>query len=55
MFEVEDARRVGLMSLVGMGGLDAAKISPLLPSRDRIAEACARGGSTMFGSGISPG
>jgi hypothetical protein len=23
--------------------------------RDRIAEACARGGSTMFGSGISPG
>jgi|SRR5688572_464590 SAM-dependent methyltransferase len=38
-FEVEDARRVGLMSLVGMGGLDAAKISPLLPSRDRIAEA----------------
>jgi hypothetical protein len=25
------------------------------PGRDRIAEACARGGSTMFGSGISPG
>ncbi len=24
-------------------------------SRDRIAEACRRGGSTMFGSGISPG
>src|SRR4029078_7813804 len=23
--------------------------------RDRIAEACARGGSTMFGTGISPG
>jgi 2,4-diaminopentanoate dehydrogenase len=23
--------------------------------RDKIAEACARGGSTMFGSGISPG
>ena len=23
--------------------------------RDRIAEACERGGSTMFGSGISPG
>ena len=23
--------------------------------RDRIAEACRRGGSTMFGSGISPG
>jgi 2,4-diaminopentanoate dehydrogenase len=25
------------------------------PGRDRIAEACQRGGSTMFGSGISPG
>ena len=23
--------------------------------RDKIAEACQRGGSTMFGSGISPG
>src|ERR1700730_6730120 len=25
------------------------------PGRDRIAEACRRGGSTMFGSGVSPG
>jgi 2,4-diaminopentanoate dehydrogenase len=25
------------------------------PGRDRIAEACRKGGSTMFGSGISPG
>ena len=25
------------------------------PGRDRIVEACERGGSTMFGSGISPG
>jgi 2,4-diaminopentanoate dehydrogenase len=25
------------------------------PGRDRIVEACQRGGSTMFGSGISPG
>src|SRR3954453_17179708 len=25
------------------------------PDRERIADACARGGSTMFGSGISPG
>src|SRR5439155_3084584 len=25
------------------------------PDRDRIAAACERGGSTMFGSGISPG
>ncbi|GGL35636.1 NAD(P)H-dependent amine dehydrogenase family protein [Nocardia jinanensis] len=25
------------------------------PGRDRIAEACRRGGSTIFGSGISPG
>jgi 2,4-diaminopentanoate dehydrogenase len=25
------------------------------PGRDRIAEACARGGSTMFGTGVSPG
>ena len=25
------------------------------PGRDRIAEACARGGATMFGTGISPG
>jgi hypothetical protein len=25
------------------------------PGRDRIAEACQRGGSTIFGSGISPG
>jgi len=25
------------------------------PDRDRIADACQRGGSTMFGSGISPG
>src|SRR3954465_91625 len=28
---------------------------PLGPDRDRIAAACERGGSTMFGSGISPG
>ena len=25
------------------------------PGRDRIAEACRRGGSTMFGTGVSPG
>ena len=25
------------------------------PGRDRIAEACEQGGSTMFGSGVSPG
>src|SRR4051794_20198639 len=25
------------------------------PDRDRIADACARGGSSMFGTGISPG
>jgi SAM-dependent methyltransferase len=39
LFEVTEALRVGLLSLLGMGGLDALQLSPLLPARDRIASA----------------
>lgn len=34
-FEIEESRRVGLVSLLGMGGLDATKLSRLVPDPER--------------------
>lgn len=38
LFEIEDYRRVGLATLLAMGGLDALNLSRLLPRRDWFAD-----------------
>jgi hypothetical protein len=38
-FEIEEARRVGLLSLISMGGLDALRLSRFLGSPERVTRA----------------
>ena len=35
LFRIQESRRVGLLTLLGMGGLDATKLSFKIPAKDR--------------------
>jgi len=39
LFRIEEARRVGLLTLLGVGGLDATKLSFKIRDRDRVLDA----------------
>jgi ubiquinone/menaquinone biosynthesis C-methylase UbiE len=48
LFSIQEFRRVGLLSLLGMGGLDALRLSRYLPMRDRIVEGLVKADQLAF-------
>lgn len=47
-FRVDDARRVGLLSLLGMGGLDATRLSRLVPAPELAVRLLRRADDALF-------
>lgn len=48
LFRIEDARRVGLLSLLGMGGLDATRLSRLVPAPELAVSLLKRADDALF-------